>query len=327
MPRSVSPSRPTGHGHGHGHGALGHVVQFYAATEELTAGVGAFLSDGLLTGGAVIVVATAAHRAAFAHALRSRGVDVNAARAAGTLIEQDAHDLLGQFTRTDGLDQLAFEKAVEDLVAAPLGQGRSVRIYGEMVAELWAHGQVDAALELEGFWNDLGERVAFSLYCAYPICASDDGASALALHQVCELHSALHGPRSPVEFALAEQPSPVVHFFDHAVESPGKARDLVRNVLGRWGDGGLIDDMALVITELATNAVRHTAHGFSVQLSQTPHSVRAAVGDASADEPARRTALPTAVSGRGLALVAALAGQWGYEATPTGKLVWAELPR
>jgi anti-sigma regulatory factor (Ser/Thr protein kinase) len=304
---------------------LRHVVQFYGANDELVEGVSAYLHDGLIAGGTVIVVATPAHQSAFANALSSAGVDVASAIFEDRLIQRDASELLRRFSRGDRLGHAEFEELIEELVGPALERGGPVRIYGEMVATLWGRGNIKAALELERFWNKLADRLPFFLYCGYPTTAGSGEAA--ALRDVCNLHSALHGSRSPAAVPGCGQPQPVVRFFDRSADSPRKARQLVREVLGRWGDGELAGDTALVVSELATNALRHTRDGFRVELSRTAQSVFAAVSDTSFQEPELRVIPLTAESGRGLAIVAAVASRWGHERSATGKLVWAELAR
>ena len=73
--------------------------------------------------------------------------------------------------------------------------GRPVRAYGEMVALLWEHGDVLAAIELEELWNDLGRELDFSLLCAYRSASVQGDEHAQALEQVRLLHSSeLPGP-------------------------------------------------------------------------------------------------------------------------------------
>jgi anti-sigma regulatory factor (Ser/Thr protein kinase) len=324
MTSSATPARMTS-----GSAArLRHMVQFYGANDELVEGVSAYLHDGLIAGGTVIVVATPAHQSAFANALSNAGVDVAAAIFEDRLIQRDASELLSRFTRGDTLGHAEFEDLMEKLVGPALERGGPVRIYGEMVATLWGRGNINAALELERFWNKLADRLPFFLYCGYPTTAGtgQDGEVA-ALRDVCNLHSALHGSRSPTTVTNSEHPQPVVRFFDRSTDSPRKARQLVREVLGQWGDGELAGDMALVVSELATNAIRHTRDGFRVELSRTAQSVFAAVSDSSSQPPEPRVIPVTAGSGRGLAIVAAVASRWGHERSATGKLVWAELAR
>ncbi len=82
--------------------------------------------------------------------------------------------------------------------------------------------------------------------------------------------------------------------------------------------------IALIVTELVTNAVSHgEAPVFSV--SWDGESVRIEVFDNGAGRPVVRPLDATATSGRGMALVDAVADRWGVEETPAGKTVWAEV--
>lgn len=108
--------------------------------------------------------------------------------------------------------------------------------------------------------------------------------------------------------------------------SPAQARHFVINTLAAWGYADRIDDAALIASELATNAVLHARSKFTVTLSRWPEGrIRVAVRDASAVRPRPRRAGPLDGSGRGLALVEALASSWGADIVPDGKVVWGEL--
>lgn len=78
-------------------------------------------------------------------------------------------------------------------------------------------------------------------------------------------------------------------------------------------------------SELATNALLHgtvTGHGFLVRLSFDADVVRLEVHDSRHDRPEPREAADTDLSGRGPALVAALADDWGVQdRTPLGKII------
>jgi serine/threonine-protein kinase RsbW len=90
------------------------------------------------------------------------------------------------------------------------------------------------------------------------------------------------------------------------------------------------DDAVLLATELATNAIQHTASGtggtFAVTVCQWPRSARITVtDDGSAGTPVAAAPNPSDVSGRGLALVQALADDWGHHGDQHGRSVWFDI--
>jgi anti-sigma regulatory factor (Ser/Thr protein kinase) len=86
---------------------------------------------------------------------------------------------------------------------------------------------------------------------------------------------------------------------------------------------------ALLVSELATNAIVHATSDFAVTVRYpTPWGrVRVEVVDGVPGEPTPLRPPPTALHGRGLLLVASLADEWGVEETDSevGKTIWFEL--
>jgi anti-sigma regulatory factor (Ser/Thr protein kinase) len=85
-----------------------------------------------------------------------------------------------------------------------------------------------------------------------------------------------------------------------------------------------LDDVQLVVSELATNVVGHAHTRFCVGLGLTPGLARIEVTDQapwtpSQGFPRRR------LRGRGLLVVRALCEDWGVEFLDGSKKVWAEL--
>jgi hypothetical protein len=150
--------------------------------------------------------------------------------------------------------------------------------------------------------------------------------------------TAAAGGFRPVCRVFAGQPGQVV-----------QARRFVRRVLaagvlaeglatGVFGDGlatgvrrdGLAADAVLLTSELAANAVQHTASGqggtFAVTICPRPPAIRICVTDGGAPTgPSITSPGSQAASGRGLAIVNTLAGRWGHHAGPGGRTVWFEL--
>ena len=116
------------------------------------------------------------------------------------------------------------------------------------------------------------------------------------------------------------------------------ARHLAVEQLAQWGlpDGGEASwSAALVVAELAANAVRHghlPGRDFQLSLTltraATARLLRIEVSDARAEHGPRIGELPSpeAESGRGLIIVNALATHWGGTTRhPVGKTIWCEL--
>jgi anti-sigma regulatory factor (Ser/Thr protein kinase) len=106
-----------------------------------------------------------------------------------------------------------------------------------------------------------------------------------------------------------------------------KARQQVRDALATWGID-CVDDAVLVVSELVTNAVRHAREhgdGIGLLLILRPTHLILAVKDGDLKRvPDIRPADQDAECGRGLALIDALADNWGATAlTKGGKAVWA----
>ena len=85
------------------------------------------------------------------------------------------------------------------------------------------------------------------------------------------------------------------------------------------------DDAALALSELVSNAVLHGRERLQVRLTVTDHALRAEVEDGSPLSPSFSSLGPTAVTGRGLLLVATCSDRWGVEPAEDGKVVWFEV--
>ncbi|MET9835123.1 ATP-binding protein [Streptomyces sp. NPDC006385] len=113
--------------------------------------------------------------------------------------------------------------------------------------------------------------------------------------------------------------------------SPARARHLTRARLNGWSVcEDTCDTAALVVSELVTNAIVHTASEHIVcELHDGAELVRIAVRDegCAPGEPHPLSARPEEEHGRGLLLVEALCHAWGAHEQDAGLVVWADLPR
>ena len=87
---------------------------------------------------------------------------------------------------------------------------------------------------------------------------------------------------------------------------------------------GLVDDIKLVVSELATNAMVHARSPFTVILRASHATVLLEVLDETLVGPTLVVAQTLQTSGRGLAIVQALCREWGVSTRASGgKTVWA----
>ena len=109
--------------------------------------------------------------------------------------------------------------------------------------------------------------------------------------------------------------------------SARQARNHTRAALDAWGLEHIADVVVLLTSELVTNAVLHTGTPIDLTVKRPRGKVRVEVADRSDEPPHLRHPRRDDESGRGLALVDALALQWGTTPTRSGKLVWFEVAR
>jgi anti-sigma regulatory factor (Ser/Thr protein kinase) len=101
------------------------------------------------------------------------------------------------------------------------------------------------------------------------------------------------------------------------------ARDLAARQLTAWGLNGLSDSTKLIVSELVTNALRHSTG--PIRLCLKRHGVLTCeVFDTDVCAPRLRRAHSTDENGRGLFLVAQLSRRWSSRSISDGKVVWAE---
>ena len=114
---------------------------------------------------------------------------------------------------------------------------------------------------------------------------------------------------------------------DARPQSAASARRFVDETLRRWRCHELFDTVALLASELVTNAILHARTELELSVRLTPSAIRVDVADRNPQRPVPRDAAPEDTSGRGLALVETLASAWGVDERPGGKSVWFEVPR
>ncbi|RPE38785.1 PAS domain S-box-containing protein [Streptomyces sp. Ag109_O5-1] len=182
----------------------------------------------------------------------------------------------------------------------------------------------DGLVEMRGV--DIG--VGLATLCesaAHPAASMDDACDTIirALNtrggrkdDVALLMARLNGiePDDVAEWRLALDPAEV-----------RRARAAVREQLHDWGLAKLADPTELMVSELVTNAIRHS-HSRPVQLRLIRgETLLCEVDDDDHTLPTLLSTGPGDDTGRGLRVVSTLAREWGTSRTAAGKTVWFEL--
>lgn len=182
----------------------------------------------------------------------------------------------------------------------------------------------DGLVEVRG--EDIG--VGLATLCesaAHPAASMDDACDTIirALNtrggrkdDVALLMTRLNGiePDDVAEWRLSPDPVEV-----------GRARSAVREQLHDWGLARLADTTELMVSELVTNAVRHS-HSRPIELRLVRgETLLCEVEDDDHELPTLLSAGPEDEFGRGLRIVTTLAREWGTSRTKAGKSVWFEL--
>jgi anti-sigma regulatory factor (Ser/Thr protein kinase) len=109
-------------------------------------------------------------------------------------------------------------------------------------------------------------------------------------------------------------------------ESVADARGWVRRQFETWRLGQLAELAELLVSELVTNALRYAVAPVELTVLLLDEVVTLAVTDGASPLPRLRRVGDGDEGGRGLQLVARLAGRWGARPEAAGKVVWCELP-
>ncbi len=141
------------------------------------------------------------------------------------------------------------------------------------------------------------------------------------------LRTATNTDRAAVAELEAWDSNETIHEFEipSDVHAPGTGRNLVRSVAT---DFPRIDDVLLALSELTANALNHGGGPRRIAAAVSREAIAIEITDAA---PAiLPTVLPLGgigVSGRGMAIVNAIADHWGVTTHSATKTVWCEFNR
>jgi anti-sigma regulatory factor (Ser/Thr protein kinase) len=88
-----------------------------------------------------------------------------------------------------------------------------------------------------------------------------------------------------------------------------------------------LEAIELMVSELATNCIRHERASFHIAILGSAREIRIEVTDSGSGTPMMRSPGPDEPSGRGLQIVDMLSERWGVvPEEPSGKTVWFTVP-
>jgi len=180
-----------------------HIVQFYRDERFLLDELSDFIGVALKTGNSAVVIATRNHTEELSRRLANQGLHLADAISAGKYLVLDAAEALSQIM-VDGLpDAAKFSELIGSTIAQATTNGHAehhrVVAFGEMVALLWAEGNLEGALGIEKLWNQLARTYSFSLRCAYPMQGFCREEHLEALLRFCAVHSAVSPDESDIK--------------------------------------------------------------------------------------------------------------------------------
>jgi MEDS: MEthanogen/methylotroph, DcmR Sensory domain/Histidine kinase-like ATPase domain len=295
-----------------------HDVIFYDRRDLLDERVAEFVQRSLDDGHLTAVITTQSTITAIDLTLRHHGTDPDRARADGRLICFDAHDTLATLRTPTGLDWDAVTSLAETLISAAHRQGRTVRLYGEMVALVWTNGEPELAVQLEQHWSRLAATHGFEVLCAYPADAALTQHHTDEINAICEAHDTRRRE-------LPDSGPLDIRAYRGERSTVRNAREFVRVSLAGHHADEFIDTAVLVTSELAANAIEHAKSPYAVELEHRPTGIEIAVRDLSPTLPRQGAPTPDSTSGRGISIVAALCNSWHSTPTTRGKRVAARL--
>jgi anti-sigma regulatory factor (Ser/Thr protein kinase) len=110
--------------------------------------------------------------------------------------------------------------------------------------------------------------------------------------------------------------------FPHEPQSVPAARRFATSAL-HGASSETLEAVELMVSELATNCIRHTDSGFDLKITRRGPDIRVEATDHAGGTPTMRSPKPTDPSGRGLKIIDMLSAGWGVDSeSGLGKTVW-----
>lgn len=173
-----------------------HEVQFYSENGILLNSATRFIEAAIRRGHPVVVSASTAFRGDLRHALGIRHLDIDSLAERGRYVSLDAAETVSTFMVNDIPDPIRFAQFLGGIVALAANRAKGdhprVAIYQECASLLWARGNVEAAMRVEQFSNELASKHNVDILCSYPVSHIHGEEDDHLVHRICAEHSAVH---------------------------------------------------------------------------------------------------------------------------------------
>jgi DNA-binding NarL/FixJ family response regulator len=170
-----------------------HDVVFCSSDADLIGAFSRFIAGQLREGNAVVAAVTQAHERSLQSTLEALHVDVALAIRQQRYHPVNVSELIAKATVSGRPDPLRYLDAAGDLLTdvtrRATDQHARVATCGEGTSIFWAHGDVEAAIQLEHLWDEIAMNRQMDILCAYPLAVREE--SVPAIRRVCAEHTAV----------------------------------------------------------------------------------------------------------------------------------------
>jgi len=170
-----------------------HRVLFCSSDSVFVDAFTRFIAGELHEGNIVIVLVTEAHDRSLRRSLQASNVDLDLAIRQQRYVSLNISEMLAKVMVNGWPDPIRFQNSAGDLLTEiarhATGQHTKIAACGECAPTLWAHGYVEAAIQLEHLWDEIAKSRKMDILCAYPLTAREE--SVRAARSLCAEHTAV----------------------------------------------------------------------------------------------------------------------------------------
>jgi hypothetical protein len=166
-----------------------HLVQFYKDEKFLIETVVNYSAPALMNGEGVLIIASKIHLDMIEKSLRELPLNTSLLRITGQLIFLNVSEILPTIMTNDIPNAAKFVEVIGSLLYEMKSRFHSVKVYGELVQELWGQGNIYGTLALEKLWNSLLDKKEFTMLCTYSLDVVSEEKEGIAFSEVCQCHS------------------------------------------------------------------------------------------------------------------------------------------